>query len=219
MDASVLGLRGLRPCRDLRRLRVRLLLRRLRAASSGVAVKLAPLLALVVLLAPTQPIGKRILLLVDVSGSMCHTGRMAEARAAASQIARQPVDEASVLVMAWADACVAYPGGWVDLPDAEKVQQIETWLASWHTLGDTHLTPALLAALKTDPDKELTVVVVTDGQLHNDTAEGLEKALAAGQAARKVRAVVGVWGVGHTKPRAELLALAKAGGGGYVVSE
>jgi len=167
---------------------------------------------------PTKPITKRILLLVDVSGSMQNFGHAQQALRVASAIARQPVDEASVLAMAWTDATATYPGGWVQLPSEEGVEKLEAWLGSWHTQGDTKLSQALRVALAR-PESDLTVIVVTDGDLHADSEAELLAALEAGQKARKQRATVGVWGIGHDKPLPKLLALAKAGGGGYVVGE
>lgn len=175
------------------------------------------LAAIVVLLAPTAPITKRIVLLVDVSGSMKANGKAQRALEAASAIARQPIDEAAVLPIAWSGDVRTYPGGWENLPSAEAAERVETWLGAASTDGDTYLGPALVVALSR-PESDLTIVIVTDGDLHNETTEKLLAVLASGQAKRKQRAVVGVWGIGHAKPRETLLALAKAGGGGYVAS-
>ncbi len=186
-------------------------------------MKFAPLLALVVLLAPSKPITKRLVLLVDTSGSMAWDSSSGStpiklALSAASQIARQPVDDGHLLLLTYQDTTQAYPGGWIALPDEDGVSKAEAWLGSMPADGDTHLGQALAVALAR-PESGLTIVVVSDGKLHRETTESLLRVFAEGQSNRKDRAVVGVWGVGHVKPTPELMALAKAGGGGYVVSQ
>lgn len=183
--------------------------------------KLAPLLVLIVLLAPTKPVTKKIILLVDVSGSMEDNGRASQALAAASMIYRQPVDEAQVLPIAWADKVTVYDKGWEMLPSEEAAKRIDTWITSKRSKGATYLAQALTEVL-TRPeliDEEISIIIITDGVLHYDSEEALLTTLAEGQAKRKRPASIGVWGINHTTSNSKLMAIAKAGGGGYIVSD
>lgn len=184
------------------------------------SIKFTLLLPIILVLPPTQPITKNIILLVDVSGSMSHSGRPGRALSAVSQMTRQPIDEAAVLCMAWANHVTTDVAGWEKLPSEEGAARMEGWISAQQGgNGDTFLAPALKAALAR-PEKDLTIIIITDGELHNDTTEGLLATLKAGQAARgeKGPATVGVWQVQNTKePKPTLLALAKAGGGGMVM--
>ncbi len=191
-------------------------------------MKLAPLLALVVLLAPSKPITKNIVLLVDTSGSMQWSsegaGRLEQALQAAGQIAQQPIDEGGLLVMTFQCDSQTYPGGWVDLPSQDGVAKAETWLRAQAAMagGNTFVCGAIEDALEVNKD-DLTGVLITDGDLTDDDQGALLRYLAKGQAKRRANklgpATVGVWGIGHAKAKPWLMSLAKAGGGGYVVRE
>jgi Mg-chelatase subunit ChlD len=186
------------------------------------------LASIVVLAQPTSPITKNIALVVDTSGSM---GWLKPERTrppvqaaieAASAISRQPVDEASILPIAFTDHPQKFPGGWISLPDEDAVGNAQGWLMGQGSEGGTRLLPALIMAMKCRR-ANLTVVLVTDGEFFNETGDEILACFARMQAWRKAEglgpAVLGIWQVGSTKPRIKLAALAKVGKGGYVASE
>lgn len=184
---------------------------------------LLPLLPIILLVPPTKPITKNIVLLVDVSESMGWDSergkpRLDQALSVSSTIARQPIDEANLTAIAWSNSPTAF-GKWIELPNEDEVAAMESWLGRFAADGTTKLAPALRAALALKKN-DLTVIIVTDGDLHAETEAEILKALAAAQAARQNGpATVGVWGVAHTEAKPKLAAIARAGGGGYVVGE
>jgi len=176
-----------------------------------------------------QPLGSHLLLLVDVSGSMTDTTVTAFGRAlGAAEEMLGRTDGAHGGVIAWGTRAARWePSGakkkWAKLPDLLAVKEAQAWLRGMsHSLGGgTNLRPALRLALK-DPAKDLSIVVLSDGHLHDKT-EWLLEDLKTGQAERRRRglshAVVAVLGIPNGSiasltTHSPLARLARAGGGG-----
>ena len=164
----------------------------------------------------TRP-GKYLVYLVDVSGSMAGA-RLTKALEAFDLLAGQPVDQAYLRVDAFAGS--HRKRRWAKLPSADELAQAEAWLSKqfYKLDSSTRLLPALVEALAEKP-KALTIVIVTDGELGEDRLEDLETEIKAAQRKRKVKALIGVVGVGHSKPRAKLKRIAELGRGGYCAIE
>ena len=196
-----------------------------------VCLGLVPLLSgLVTVVEPTERLSKRILFVVDVSGSM-QGDKFAAACQAVTQALQQPVDELEIAVLAFNDTTSrwkgvpeaaregrhAVPEGWAALPSQEAVEQASAFLLEAGADGDTLVIPALEAALK-EGRKELSIVLVTDGIFQRETGDEVLAAFEAGQRRREERglgpALLMVYGVGS---EADVLSrLGRAGKGGYL---
>ncbi len=179
---------------------------------------------------PAQvPLSKRVLFVVDVSGSMAGM-KFDRASQAVLEIAGQPVDEMEIGLIAFDNHPSRWPGipeegvegrpgvpkGWAALPSQEAVDDASTWLRKINPTGGTRAIPAMEAALAEDRN-QLSIVLVTDGQFYQETSA---KILAAVKEAQKRRvdkglgrAVVLVYGVGDTHSILE--ELGKRGHGGF----
>jgi len=97
-----------------------------------------------------QRMGKSILLVVDVSGSM-QGQPFSRMMSAVRMIAGQPIDDASISVLAFEGRVWRwkYKGKtWVKLPDADALKAVDAWLSTRGALGTTRVTPALKIALR-----------------------------------------------------------------------
>lgn len=172
---------------------------------------------------PEARLTNRILLVLDVSGSMAGP-KLERAIAAALQVARAGTDELELSAIAFAGGYARWPAPqqegsdaprlWVECPDETAVSSLLAWLRT-PLLADssTHLAPALERALA-EPRDKLSIVIVSDGELH-DAQKALE-VLRAGQAKREKEglglAVVACWTIGGDSPA--LNELAREGKGG-----
>ena len=193
-------------------------------AGAATAQDRPPPLEVVVHPAEGARLTSRILLVVDRSGSMQH-GEFTRALAAVAMIAEQPADELEVAVIAFAEHAVRWhpsdwcPGqrtDWADLPSGYVAAEVTSWLARQGAKGSTFLWTALERALAEEVD-DLTIVIVTDGDLtladEDQIRFGFEAAQTARLEAGLGQAVVCVYGIGAN--RACLRWLAEWGGGGY----
>jgi len=194
-------------------------------------VHLFALGGIVAVVTPERRLTKRVLFVVDASGSM-QGDKFARACRGVLQIAEQPIDEVEVGVLAFNDETARWPGlpedhparpvpdGWAALPSAEAVASASAFLAERGAYGDTLVIPALRQALAETRD-ELSVVVVTDGVFQRERSDDVLAALAEAQQAREERglgrAVVLVYGVGREQE--VLRELGAAGQGGYFREE
>jgi Mg-chelatase subunit ChlD len=191
---------------------------------------------LVQVVAPEVRVTKRLLFVVDASGSM-EGQRFANACSGVLEIASQPIDEMEIGLIAFEDDHARWPGvpdpapaegasapegerqlpsGWARLPSKDAVDAASAWLAARPPRGGTQVIPALTAAL-TEPRRELTVVLVTDGQFYQEDDAEVLAAIERAQQARAARgwgrAVIVVYGVGDVHD--VLKDVAKRGKGGY----
>lgn len=128
---------------------------------------------------------KHVVLLVDCSGSM--SKHHAQAVTLACQLAESSSDDYRVHAVAFGEGYVAWPEGWQDMPSAEAVPKLKAWLESlapherqtihpgtWTpsvTYGgrlsmSTRASPAMAKAYEFH--KSATVILITDGNLHDN---------------------------------------------------
>lgn len=193
-----------------------------------VALGLFPFLSgIVTVVEPKERLSKRILFVVDVSGSM-QGDKFAAACAAVNGAFQQPVDELEIAVLAFNDTTTRWKGipeagenpvpeGWAALPSQDAVEDASRFLAEVGADGDTLVIPALREALE-EARSELSIVLVTDGIFQRETGDEVLTALQEGQAQRQERgqgpALLMVYGVGS---ESEVLSrLAREGKGGYM---
>lgn len=163
-------------------------------------------------------VSKRILFVVDVSGSM-YGRSFSRAVSSVRTLAAQPTDELQVGVIAFADNAVRWSPTkktkWAKLPDKKAVQAIAGFLYHNGPGGGTNVVPALKLALS-EPKTQLTVVLVTDGIFAEDDADVLkavEKAQKQRVKQKRGRALLAVLGVGGQQKVLEKLGT--QGQGGY----
>lgn len=180
---------------------------------------------------PTARLTKRIVFLVDVSGSMAGL-KFDRACGAVLEIAGQPVDELEIAVVAFDSTVSRWPGlpepsdpergikgvprGWAALPSQLAMDESSRWLNGISPDGGTLVIPPLRAALA-ENRKELSVVLITDGQFYQERTDVILAAVEASQRQREEkglgRAVILAYGVAGESNA--LKRLAKAGGGGF----
>jgi Mg-chelatase subunit ChlD len=181
---------------------------------------------------PQSPITRRMLFVVDRSGSM-HGDHFARALAAVREMFEHPTDDLEVGVIAFNDGTTRWPGrpepdrrprpvppGWASLPAEDVVADANRWLEELGAGGDTLIMPALRAAL-TEPRNELSVILVTDGLFGRERTDDIMGLIATLQEERERqgldRAVIACYGLG---PSQKVLArIAEVGLGGYVREE
>lgn len=184
-------------------------------------MRIVAMAMLITLIPATERPGNRIMVVLDVSGSMSANGRIEQAIAMVKEITRQPVDDGFLSAIAFDIGASRYPGGWVALPGEESVAEIENWLSSQLIGGGTRVCPALVKALS-EPHKGLTVIIVSDGLFNEEGDAQIISCIESMQAKRVSaglgKAVIGVLGVRHKEEVPSLAAIAKNGRGGYYVT-
>lgn len=155
-----------------------------------------------------SPMSARVLLVVDVSGSM--DAYLPRALTQVADITGQPVDELQLACIAFSDQVYRWPRGWVQLPDEGARGELLGWLGGLGARGDTLLAPALRLALEEEGD--LTVIVISDGMFQRERLEPLRDLIREGLEGRESPARVATLCV---RGRSETMArLGEAGGGG-----
>jgi Mg-chelatase subunit ChlD len=177
---------------------------------------------------PRTPITRRVLFVVDRSGSM-HGDQFGRALACVHDMFEHASDELEVGLLAFNDATARWPGrpepdkprpvpqGWAALPSDEAVEAANAWLEELGAGGDTLVIPALREALA-EPREQLSIVLVSDGLFGRERTDDIMATLSLGQQSRERQglgpAIVGVYGLG---PAQKILALlGDEGQGGYV---
>lgn len=120
------------------------------------------ILALIMVVPPADGvrITSNVTVCIDVSGSM--QGRVF--RTAVNwvcQYLEQNTDEYRIRVVAFNDDAQLV-SDWIELPDAEKLKEIQERLLALRAAGNTSVLAGLREALKDPPDKH-TVLLVSDG--------------------------------------------------------
>ena len=129
--------------------------------------------------APEKPFTKRVLFVLDCSGSMDERDKIAQAVDAFISISGQAVDEMEIGIIGFGSHSYRWEGvpeegehpipkGWAAMPSQEAVQKAQQWLVGIRVGSNvkfsTILSPALMAALNEERD-QVTVVLITDGHI------------------------------------------------------
>lgn len=187
-----------------------------------------------VVVEPTAKPSKRVELVIDVSISMYHGGRLKRVMKALSTILEQPLDEFQFTIFTFASHTAQWhgikddkndpkpcPAGWAKLPSATAVKVAQKWLDNQPT-GSTEPNDAMIRALAHNRD-ELTIILITDGEFGgDDDIASFKRVVKDGQAARKSHglseAVIIAYGVGSASEEQKHLAeVGKTWRGGFYV--
>jgi Mg-chelatase subunit ChlD len=196
-------------------------------ALPGLVFGVARALDVHVEVAPAARLTRRVLFVVDRSGSM-QGGGFTHALGAVRDVLRQPSDDLEVGLLAFNQSTARWPGipeggarpvppGWAALPSEDAVDRASAWLDSLGAGGDTLVGPPLAEALA-EPRGDLSIVLVSDGLFARERTGTLLELVERAQAARVRRglgrAVLACYGLGDAQ--GVLARLGEAGGGGYV---
>ena len=197
------------------------------AAVTSRALEVQPLRAII---PATQRLSKRVVLIVDGSGSM--TGQIGGVLDALNTIATQSIEDMDLAVVMFRGkdnfpgdrSFTRWPGiretglrkGWARLPSAFAPGVAEAWVNALGASGGTDPADALEHAITIRLDR-LSVVFVSDGVF--DEKPVLKRIKLAQRRRRRAgfgRAVVAVFGIGTNAPEQKSLkAIAHAGSGGF----
>lgn len=128
-----------------------------------------------IIVEPKTPVTKRVMFLLDRSGSM-HGNALSMAVNALLDISEQNVDEFDIALIAFNDSLARWPGipgsgtprGWASMPSDKALQNMKEWVNNFNASSNTHLIPALIRALSEQRD-ELTIIIISDGQFNDPT--------------------------------------------------
>jgi len=138
---------------------------------------------------------KRIALVLDVSGSMSGEPLEQAQREVLTIMSLFP-DDGEVRVYAFSGGVAEFEAekGWHKLPDGLLLDRAAKWLAGFVGVGTTDIGGGVAAALA-NPEDDLSVVLVTDGEPtipYAAHAMAIEKAQAARKAGQAPVHVIGV---------------------------
>jgi Mg-chelatase subunit ChlD len=188
-------------------------------------------LALDEVLQPKTNISKRILFIVDVSGSMYTDKKIRDGLAFVKQICEQPIDEFEMAIVAFGDRASRWEGypcdkndpkpcpkGWAKMPNKEAAEAAQKWLSKHPVNQGTNGIPALEEAFK-EEQSDVSVVFVTDGDFNEhgqDIITTIEQKQKIRDTSGKGKFVFFVFGVDATGARREvLIQIARDSSGGY----
>jgi Mg-chelatase subunit ChlD len=200
------------------------------ALAALVALPLFSTVQLQIEVPPEARITRRVLFVVDRSGSM-HGEHFARALTAVKDMFETSSDSLEVALIAFNDGAVRWPGkpedgnrpvppGWAALPSDTAVAEANAWLEELGAGGDTLVIPAMRQALA-ERREELSVVLVSDGLFGRERTDDILGIITACQEERERtglgRAVIAVYGLG---PQQKVLTqIGTVGLGGYVREE
>lgn len=179
----------------------------------------------------------KIAFVVDTSGSMETEGRVQMSLTFARDLLGRPGDELLVQLFAFKASHTRWPGvrpdpnevrfgppppeGWTEFPSVPALESAQRWLNEQGASGGTNPISAMTAALRLD-QRDLTVVLITDGEFGSTTAAQFMAIVEALQKQREKqglgRAVIFVIGTGpDAVDEQHLLTVGRANGGGMHV--
>lgn len=170
------------------------------------------------------PISKHVMFVVDVSGSM-DMERFRDAMASVHLILGAPVDDFEAAVIAFDGGAYRWPGPtekqpralWGYFPGKNSFNQAVNWITSFKRNGDTNPIPAFVQAMH-EWVKDMTIVLVTDGEFHGVSGKALTEVVDIKQRWRDEnglgRATIMVWATGWGDKNVHLRQIAAAGRGG-----
>jgi hypothetical protein len=174
---------------------------------------------------------QRIVLVLDVSGSMKNENRIGRVLQVLKHVMGQPADDLEVAVITFSSGFDRWPGvpepnakppvpyGWARLPSADAMSSAQVWVATRANNG-TNPEGALRAAI-TEAREKTSVVLVTDGEFPGPSC------VATVRSAQKERVNAGrgeasilVYGVGTGVAKCEHLAtIGREGGCGFWIDK
>jgi Mg-chelatase subunit ChlD len=168
---------------------------------------------------PTREYTSRLVLIVDISGSM--RPRLSAALDASLNLVSEvwATDEANLKVIVFDTRVFEFPGeddGW-SFPSPDLLDEVETWINANADDQGTCVEPALRTAFEVQ-EEALTILLVTDGNLIHERGDRL-LAIVAGLQEARVEAELGVVVLGVVDVGAGqtwLEEMAEAGGGGLI---
>lgn len=178
----------------------------------------------------------RLTFVIDTSSSMSNSRRVSQAIVFARDTLGLPGDDLLVTMYAFKEAFKKWPGlapdpsevrfgplppkGWTEFPGVPQQQAAQEWLSNEGASGGTNPNDAMVAAITQDM-KDLTVVLITDGQFYRYNATFVATIEAAQQARLKKgyrRATIFIVGTGEASvTRPHMIAAARRNGGGLHV--
>lgn len=180
--------------------------------------------------APKTQLSKRLLFLVDISGSMQTKDKIKSTIDFVKMICEQPIDEFEMAIIAFGDNSYKWegfpcdkddpkpcPAGWAKMPNAKALEAAQTWISAFKGNQSTNAILAFKEALA-EKQSDVSVILVTDG----DYDQGhivITKAIAEGQAVREAdgrgRLVFYVLGIDVGTKKDDLAETAKESNGGF----
>ena len=123
-----------------------------------------------VVVEPEARVTKRVMFIIDVSGSMTNDNRIPVAIRKMQEITNQPIDDYEFAVIVFSDNIERWEGlpdedtpkGWAKLPSVEAISNAQKFVSCGRDHDGTDFAPPLIAALS-EPRKDLTLVLITDG--------------------------------------------------------
>ena len=181
--------------------------------------------------APKTPLTKRVMLVMDCSGSMVTSDNVvAKALEQLSQMLNQPVDDMEIAVICFNDSTTRWAGvpedglkaNWARLPSVTATKDAFDFVAQSYVSGSaTYFVQALQKAIA-EPVADMTIVIITDGLNTHETEDEIVKQVRLAQTAR-AKANLGaapIWAIdADAEADKWLKELAEAYGGGYWVCE
>lgn len=182
---------------------------------------------------PRGRMTKRIVLIVDVSGSMTDA-RIEEALDAVWLVTTQPVDALEVACFAFSDTYQRWPGvpepckhkgkkhtkrclpwGWARFPSVGARKKLMSWVKGSKLRGGGTEPGIVLRACMHIPGK-FSVILISDGEFSQDPRVALREGFGIRKRAKLPKVMVSAYGVGKQARKLDLMInLAKAGLGGY----
>tara|TARA_R100001244_G_scaffold25113_2_gene25365 strand:+ start:27971 stop:28723 length:753 start_codon:yes stop_codon:yes gene_type:complete len=112
---------------------------------------------------------KHVLFIYDCSGSMSRN-KLDRAFTAFAMIAKQPIDEMEIALIAFDDQVLRWPGvaeegipkGWAGMPSQVAFKKAHKWLDGLDLGGGTSVLPALKQAFE-EKRERISIVVISDG--------------------------------------------------------
>lgn len=125
---------------------------------------------MVTVVEPETPLTKRVMLLIDLSGSMATQNRVSRALAAIEDITKQPIDDMHLAVIAFSDSTRRWPGipeegipkDWAALPSEIAPKKAQEWIEENNCGGGTIYENPFRLALE-EPTKDLSIILISDG--------------------------------------------------------
>ena len=164
----------------------------------------------------TSPLSKKVIFIVDISGSMGQDDNLSRAFRFFTTTANAPVDAFDMQVFAMGSSCYHFSKDWVKMPDEEEVKKCLAWLKTFDGRQSTNAVDCFKEALRVK-EKSISIVIISDGLF--DNIESTAKTVLDEQTRRTKeygRALIACFGVGENAEKSSsLIDLGRTWGGGF----